>query len=455
MHQPNASEQEIFGREGPPVQPGALDGMTIMRYAHLYRDRTSGGVEQYLRLLNQGLLERHNLTVLQMHLVKDTSADVIEAENVGAGRILWVPVVASLAGSNLSDLPRRVGYVYGRMLEMHRQEGQGPFQARLSSLGNLLNHNGGHFRFKTTILSDHLRSLLVTNSVDLLAVHWLSYDTGALISRAVKTRTPFVFINHFDNARFSLPQTRKWIENAAGIGAVSGRAVPESLRSRCVNLSDAIDTEFFTPEKARPTRLAAGPVVLLPARIQAGKGHRDLIEAARILIARGSDMVLCFAGAVEVDSEAFQQELCDLISTTGLNHRILLLGEKSAEEIRDLYAASDVVVLPSYSEGLGKVLLEAQAMKKPVVAYDCGGMGEAILPNETGFIVRTGNVEALADKIGFLLENQAERHRLGERGREFVSRRFSISALIQRHEAFYLSALSGSRPNREASFATR
>jgi len=267
MHQPNTIEQQIPGREDLPVARGALDGVTIMRYAHLYRDRVSGGVEQYLRCVDRGLLERHRLTVLQMHLVKDNSADEIETENFGAGRILWVPVAARLADSIFSDLPRRVGYVYGRLLRMRRQERQGSYRTWLSSLGNLLNHRGGHFRYKTTILSDRLRDLLITKKVDLLAVHWLSYDTGALISSAVTARIPFVFINHFGNARFSLPRTRKCIEHAAGIGVVSGRDLPEDLQGRCVNLSDAIDTEFFSPEKARPSRLAAGPVVLLPAPV--------------------------------------------------------------------------------------------------------------------------------------------------------------------------------------------
>ena len=127
----------------------------------------------------------------------------------------------------------------------------------------------------------------------------------------------------------------------------------------------------------------------------------------------------------------------------GLERRILFLGEISAEEMRDWYGVSSVVVLPSSSEGLGRVLLEAQAMQKPVVAYDWGGTSEAVSPNETGFLVRTGNVEASADKISFLLGNKVERLRMGERGREFVSRQFSFSGLIQRHEAFYLRALSG------------
>jgi glycosyltransferase involved in cell wall biosynthesis len=125
--------------------------------------------------------------------------------------------------------------------------------------------------------------------------------------------------------------------------------------------------------------------------------------------------------------------------------RILFLGEKSAEDLRDCYGMSSVVVLPSRSEGLPRVLLEAQAMEKPVVAYNNGGMSAAVLPNESGFLIETGDVKALADKIGFLLQNEAERLRMGRCGREFVSRKFDVAALVHRHEAFYLSALSRAR----------
>ncbi len=418
-----------------------------MRYAHVYRGRASGGVEQYLRHLDRGLLHRHRLTVLQMHLVRDDADHAIEVESVGVGRILWIPVPIRQTGSRLTDFPGRIAHIC-RTFRRDRQAGGGRSGAILSFLQNLFGDHCGHLRYKAAIFSGHLQRFLAEQEVDLLALHWLSYDTGALAACARKAEVPFVFINHFDNARLSSPQVRRRIADAAAIGAISNCGIPADLRARCVNLSDAVDTEFFTPAKARPVPITAPSVVLLPARIEAGKGHRDLIEAARILIARKCDLTIALVGAV--DSESLYQELRQSVSAMGLEKQVLFLGEKTAEEIRDWYAISSIVVLPSHSEGLGRVLLEAQAMKKPVVAYDCGGVREAVLPDETGFLLEPENVEALADKIGLLLENEGKRVRMGERGREFVSHRFSVSALIQRHEALYVSALSaaGQKPNR-------
>ncbi len=452
MQQPNPTiERKMSVADGPPVEPGALDGVTILRYAQIYRERSSGGLEQYLRRLDRELLKRHRLTVLQTHWSREDTNGAIEVENVGLGRILWVPLVARQANSGLADLPGRVGYVYRQMLQLCRQEGKGHFQAMLRSAQNLARSRGGHLRYGAAILSDHLPRLLATHHVDLLALHWLNYDSGVLISGALRSRVPFVFINHFDNARFALPLTRKWMAQAAAIGVVSDQDIPDDLRSRCVNLSDSVDTEFFAPAQARPLPPQAHPIVLLAARIQHGKGHHDLIEAARILKARNIDLVVCFAGAV--DSESLHRELRRSVVAMGLEGRVLFPGEMKAEEIRDWYALSSMVVLPSNSEGLGRVLLEAQAMEKPVVAYDCGGIGEAILPNETGFLVKEGDVNALADKIGFLLQDETERLRMGERGREFVSRKFGLPALVQRHEAFYLNALSGAFAKRDGAFS--
>jgi glycosyltransferase involved in cell wall biosynthesis len=174
--------------------------------------------------------------------------------------------------------------------------------------------------------------------------------------------------------------------------------------------------------------------------MHAGKGHHDLLEAARSLASENINFTVCFAGAV--DSETLHRELRTLVAATGLENRTLFLGDQSAAEMRRLYARSNMVVLPSASEGLPRVLLEAQAMKKPVVAYDSGGVSETMLPNESGFLVKRGDVRALTDRMRFLLTHADERLRMGELARAFVCERFGVESLTRRHEAFYLSTLA-------------
>ena len=99
----NTSKLKVFATDYPLVDPPALDGITIMRYAQGYRERSSGGVEQYLRHLDRELLQKHRLTVIQMYLSREDANDAIEVENVGLGQILWVPVVTRQTVSRLAD----------------------------------------------------------------------------------------------------------------------------------------------------------------------------------------------------------------------------------------------------------------------------------------------------------------------------------------------------------------
>ena len=229
-----------------------------MRYAHMYRDRASGGVEQYLRLLNRGLLERSRATILQMYLAMDGEVDEIE-EEVGLGRIIWVPVLRFRIDSRVTGLIGGMTNAYARVRDCRRGTSGARSGLRFPFLHSLARHWGALLRYKRAIFSDRMLYLLGTHGVDLLALHWLRYDTHALISSAASGGVPFVFINHFENSRLDLPQMRRWISSAAGIAGVSGPAVPEELRGRFVNLSDAVDTEFFSPEKARSVEGPARP----------------------------------------------------------------------------------------------------------------------------------------------------------------------------------------------------
>ncbi|MGO8927553.1 MAG: glycosyltransferase [Limisphaerales bacterium] len=289
------------------------------------------------------------------------------------------------------------------------------------------------------VQSEVLDDFLDEYGVDLVMLHWLNYDLGNLISSTTRRRIPFAVVNHFDNTRLDLSRSRKWVRKAVALGGVSIRGVPIDMRGTFVNLSDAVDTEFFCITKAAPICRPPGSVVLLPGRIVPGKGHGDLLLCMRTLLESGVSVSVAFAGAV--DSRAYHDELQKQVSSRGLSNHVVFLGELPLEGLRDWYAASDLVVLPSSSEGLGRVLLEAQAMERPVIAYDCGGTAEAVIPEETGFLVNLGDVASLARQIEYLLKNPARRRRMGESGREFVRRHFSFEALVDRHERFCLKSL--------------
>lgn len=435
-----AGFSEATEKQGSAIQPGTFDGLTILRYAPFYKERSNGGVEQSLRALNHGLLQRHRLTILQVHRVSDVKKSRVEMEEIGKGRVIWTPVAYRRTSRRYADIPARAQFIVEQSFQTRRQSGEAAGRAALGALHAVTRDRLEHLRHRVMILSDPLAQFLRSRRVDLLASHALTYDAGNLVSHAKAAGIPFVLVSHFDNSLFSEPHVRQWVPDAAGVGSVSGRGLPEHVRGCCVTLSDAINTEFFAPEAALAKQSASRPVILMPALVKPGKGQEDLLRAAAILADRKIDFEICFAGAVE--SEPLRRELQEYARCAGLDNRIAFLGELPQQQIRDYYALCQVVVLPSYTEGLPRVLLEAQAMQRPVVAYDSsGGIGETLQAGETGLLVKTGDVGALADRLGLLLTNREESSRMGVRGREFVLRNFSVAAFIRRHEEFYLKAL--------------
>jgi glycosyltransferase involved in cell wall biosynthesis len=421
--------------------PNGLDEITIMRYAHVYRNRSSGGAEQYLRQLNCAILRRHRLTIVQTHLVTDNGHDEpIECEEVEKGKIIWVPLSVRRAERSFAKLWSNLSYLVQRVNNWHpRQQGL-PSVAAL--VKRLLTTGAGDLRYHFSIFSDRVAQLLLKEDVDLLAFHWVSYDCPVLLSAAREAHIPYVVINHFSNDRLDRRPMKKLIAGALGVGGVSQVSVPSPLRDEFTNLSDGIDLGFFNPTRLPAPIEPAIPVLLLPGRMVEGKGHRDLLTVASILNRQGVNVSIAFAGIVE--SESLCRELKMQAASTGLNGRVQFLGQLTPEELRNWYNLSTVVVLPSESEGLGRVLLEAQAMMKPVVTYHAWGVSEALVANETGILVRRGDVSALAESVGILVQDDEKRRAMGRRGRDFVARRFNLEDLVNRHETFYLRALGQS-----------
>ena len=407
-----------------------LNDLTILRYAHIYRERVSGGMEQYLHQLNSGLLARANVTILQTHLVPRCQPTRVEIQQVGSGRLVWLPIY-----HHKQDWSRR-SLLNGLMAPLQYSRIEfGAKDARKYGRGSvriLLEH----LQHRDVIWSDAVIEMLETHNVSALFLHWLSYDVAQVIAAAQRRRIPYGIINHFDNRRLDAPRLRGWLRGASRIGGVSTRDVPSCLRHAFVNLSDAVDVDYFAPARAARLDRPGKFLILLPARVTEGKGHRDLLAAVRTLNQECPGIVVAFAGSVEAGAEPLVAQLESESAAASEPIQLLWLGQLGASELRDWYAVSDVVVLPSFQEGLGRVLLEAQAMARPVIGYNTGGIPEALIDGTTGLLVPLGDSVRLAAAIKSLLQSPIKRLSMGAEGRRFVSEHFSISALISRHEQF-------------------
>lgn len=207
--------------------------------------------------------------------------------------------------------------------------------------------------------------------------------------------------------------------------SVTGLAAPKIVMIR----GSGVDLSFY---KAVPEP-AGCPVVCLAARLLFDKGIVEFVEAAKILRNRGVQARFQLIGDVDPGNPA-------TVSAWQLEQWrqegvVELLGYR--DDIALLFASANIVTLPSYREGLPKVLVEAAACGRAVVTTDVPGCRDAIDPGVTGFLVPVRDAQALANQLQVLIEDPALRCRMGLAGRELAFRAFAIEKIVEQHLDVY------------------
>lgn len=141
-------------------------------------------------------------------------------------------------------------------------------------------------------------------------------------------------------------------------------------------------------------------VIIFVGSLKVVKGIKYLIEAMNIIRKRGIEVKLLLIG----DGEQ-KKELEILVEKLNLKENVDFIGRIDNKEIPKYMIASDILVLPSLSEGLPVVILEAMASGLPILATKVGGLHEIIENNENGFLVEPKNSEQIVEKILYLFSN--------------------------------------------------
>lgn len=166
-------------------------------------------------------------------------------------------------------------------------------------------------------------------------------------------------------------------------------------------------------------------VVGTVARLAPGKGHRVFLRAA----ARIAKEILNVKFMIVGDGP-LRQELKILSEELRIHERCIFTGLR--RDIEQMTSIFDVAVLASLHEGMGRVLLEAQALAKPVVATKVGGIPDIVDEGRTGILVAPGDEEALAVAIAKLLKNETLRKQMGEAALEWVDFKFSKQRMVNK-----------------------
>lgn len=159
------------------------------------------------------------------------------------------------------------------------------------------------------------------------------------------------------------------------------------------------------------------------------KGVADLVSAFATIARDLPAARLVIAGRPQ--NKVYVRGLRDMVNNAGLGGRVEFLGQVPQSELAALMHRAAVFALPSYTEGLPRVVWEAMAAGLPVVATPVGGIPELVTEGETGFLVAPGDHQALAERLRWVLEHPQEALEMGRRGRAFSERVFSTEVYLQ------------------------
>ncbi|WP_046174541.1 glycosyltransferase family 4 protein [Domibacillus indicus] len=204
-----------------------------------------------------------------------------------------------------------------------------------------------------------------------------------------------------------------------------------SLGIRPEKVTTVYNGIHFTEEAAEAAALPVPEhsfVIAMVARLHPIKGHEVVFEALRRLEAK-PQLLLVGDGPIEDELHEKAKDLYGHVHFLGFR-----------QDVAGIYAASDVALLASYSESFPLALLEAANERIPLISTDVGGVGELITEGETGWIVPTGEAEALAEAIQKAM--QADVKQMGEKLYEHASTHFSLEQLHKATKEVYTKIAS-------------
>jgi glycosyltransferase involved in cell wall biosynthesis len=170
----------------------------------------------------------------------------------------------------------------------------------------------------------------------------------------------------------------------------------------------------------------AAPVVGKIARLFPLKGHEQFLPAAAEIARMNPAVWFLLVGDGPIRPEIEQQ-----FAALGLRDRTVFTGRVPPDEVPACIQAMDVVVHTSLREGLARVLPQAGAVGKPIVTFDLDGAPEVVKEGVSGYLVKPLDTSTLARRVIELLADPERSHRMGESGRAFVEKTFSVERMVQ------------------------
>ena len=323
--------------------------------------------------------------------------------------------------------------------DLTEKAGELGIETRILKMGGVKSLN----IFATAAVVFKLKNLIRRKDIQLVHTDSPRHAFYAGLS-ARMTRTPLVW-----HARVSNPEKKSFekflFNHADKIIAVSEAASQryhgfERFDEKAIVIYNGVDLSEFGPKpidrklkqkfKVEDDQLLVGTLgQLIP-----GKGQEVFLKAAAQITAHASNVIFMIVGD---GNHTYRRRLEELRTDLGLSRKVVFTGFR--KDIPRIMNALDIVVLPSttHLEGFSRVIIEAMASAKPVIASDSGGNPEAIEDGVTGILVPAADSDRLSASILELVQDEDKRKRMGTAGRQRAERLFSIEKNVSRIEKIY------------------
>lgn len=214
-------------------------------------------------------------------------------------------------------------------------------------------------------------------------------------------------------------------------------------------LSIGDDTERRAQVRERHNILHDALVLGTIARLAEHKGHDDLLDALPSIMDEHPNLHLLWVG-----DGWWRKRLEQRIAELNLKHRVTLTGLVPSDLVPDCLAAMDMLIHPSYREGLPRTVVQAMLAARPVIAYDCDGTREVLIDHETGRLVPVGDTRTLGETVRWMLADPQRAATCADRARERCRIAFSAETMVEELEHAYAEALRRADPTQTPSTPT-
>jgi len=236
-------------------------------------------------------------------------------------------------------------------------------------------------------------------------------------------------LNSYDKVILLYTKALKEIEKF-GVPTERVCAIPNGIDSEYFKLD--LDASFL---RAKFSIEPDEKVLLFVGRLATVKRIEVLIKLTKSLIKEGFKIKTVIVG--DGPQRKYYEELSRLIKK-----HVVFVGYVPKSQVYRYYFLADIFILPSLSEGLPSVLLEASAAGKPCVATDVNGVSDIVVHEKTGYLVQKSDVDGFKRYVRMLLENESVLRRFGGNAAEFVKENFNWSVVVGKYEKIYREILS-------------